>query len=366
MMSRPSPVAAAVTLGARRRRVRRLVRRAGRRRRACRWPRRARCRCWCSPARRSSRRSASSARAGRRRPRWPARCCWRPATAPTAWRWRPCSGARWRAAGRRPARASTRRRRWRWPRRARPARARRSGSTGCAVFVCWNIGTLVGRARRAGHRRSRDVRARRRLPGRLRGPAGAPPAVARRQGGGAARRRHRPGAGAVRARRACRSWPPALAALVGLRPRSPPVRWRPRCCRSAAGCLRVQGAGPRGARRPDVAGPPERCVALLPAALLAALIVGADLRRRQGAGARRPRRRRGRGRGGGVAARPVPGRDRDRRGGHRAGAGRQLRRDCSAWDAQLLALIALQASLSAKACSSSSDWYLSLTSSRRC
>ena len=129
------------------------------------------------------------------------------------------------------------------------------------------------RARRAGHRRSRDLRARRRLPGRLRRPAGAPPAVARRQAGGAARRRDRPGAGAVRARRACRSWPRRW-------PRSSACDREP--AHDAGRSSWSLGAGAYGfkvlglvragwpARCPTGS---SRCVALLPAALLAALIV---------------------------------------------------------------------------------------------
>ena len=50
----PSPRRRIDHPGRRRRRVRRVVRRAGGGQRACRWPRRARCRCWCSPAPRSS------------------------------------------------------------------------------------------------------------------------------------------------------------------------------------------------------------------------------------------------------------------------------------------------------------------------
>ena len=58
----------------------------------------------------------------------------------------------------------------------------------------------------------------------------------------------------------------------------------------------------------------ERCLALVPAALLSALIVTRHVHRRSAARARRPRRRGGGGRLRGVAASPV-------RGGHRVGGG---------------------------------------------
>ena len=51
--------------------------------------------------------------------------------------------------------------------------------TGCAVFVCWNLGTLIGAL--AGEAIDPEtLRSRRRLPGRLRRHARAPSADARR------------------------------------------------------------------------------------------------------------------------------------------------------------------------------------------
>ena len=88
---------------------------------------------------------------------------------------------------------------------------------GLLLYVAWVSGTAVGRARGRCARQPEGPRARRCLPGALPGAARAAAPGAARCPSRARRRSDRAGPDPVHARRERRSWPRALACLLGLR-----------------------------------------------------------------------------------------------------------------------------------------------------
>ena len=310
-------VVASATLGAAVGVFARRVRRRRRRPPAARSPRPARCRCSCSPGRRSSAPSASSPPAARRRPRSAAAMLLAARNGVYGLAMSRIVGGslatrlvaaqlddrRVDGDGRRPSR------------RPRPS-GPRSGSPARSIFVCWNLGTLVGALAGVGHR-PEDVRPRRRLPGRLRGHGGAAPAhTASACSPGCSARAICLVLDPVHARSASRSCAPSAAVA---RRRSRPARRRGRTALpgtagapmtwtlvlllgAGAYACKVIGLVVIGSRHlPPVV---ERCLALVPAALISALDRQGHVLDRPGARARRPRRRRRR-------------RPRSRRGGGR-------------------------------------------------